>query len=237
MVLKVRLSPEVWEAASEAVPNFNETLQRQMNSCVCWLFRQRDPVYDTGDRMWKFQGEYQMLATDRFKYYLEKPTEVGAQWNYDIVFFQRMKKHDRAAAIAGKEINDEIAVLVPGQGLEEPTKIVPTGSMAEVAFVVKSSKYRPLASYLKAPINMAWSKIKVGRQIKRIFWEDALVFYLTVDPNATIVSTAKDAANLNDALEEVGVGRVMDDPYELKKVREMAAKYGDTPNEAPPKTV
>jgi hypothetical protein len=232
LVLKVRLSPEFWEAASEAVPTFNEVLQKHLNTEVCRLFRQEDPWYDGVDREWKFQGVYQMLATSRYKLYLQQPAVPNPQWDYDVVFFLRVKDRDLAEALAGRELNEEIVVLVPGKGLG-----IPNPAATGVAFVIRTSKYKPLASYLKAPINLAWRKIKQGRQIKRVFWEGDVIFYLTIDPDATEVSSVEDAANLNDALEDVGAGRVMNDPYELEKIREMAAKYGDTPNEASPKTV
>ena len=234
-MLRLRLSPEFWEAASEAVPTFDEILQKHLNTEVCRLFRQEDPWYDGVDREWKFQGVYQMLATSRYKLYLEQPAVSNAQWNYDVVFFLRVKDRDLAEALAGTELNDKVVVLVPGRGLPVQ-QVEPNPAITEVAFVIRTSKYKPLATYLKAPINLAWGKIKQGRQVKRFFWEDSVIFYLTIDPN-TKVSALEDAANLNDALEDVGAGRVINDPYELRKIREMAAKYGDTPNEAPPKTI
>lgn len=57
-----------------------------------------------------------MLATDSWKFYMEKPTEVGAKWNFDIVFLRKLRKYDRAAAIAGREVTDRIQVLLPEEG-------------------------------------------------------------------------------------------------------------------------
>ena len=233
-MLKVRLSPEFWEAASEAVPTFNEILQNHLNSDVSWLFQQEDPWYDNVNHEWKFQGVYQMLATSRYKLYLQQPPVSNAPWDYDVVFFLPVKNRDLTKAVTRRKLDEEIVVLIPEKVLPQPK---PDPTAAELAFVIRTSKYKPLAGYLKAPINLAWRKIKQGRQVKRIFWEDDVIFYLTIDPNAVKVSTVEDAGNLNGALEDVGAGRVINDPYELRKIREMAAKYGDTPNEAPPKTV
>lgn len=234
MVFRLRLSPEFWEAVSETVPTFDAVLQEHLNGEVCRLFLQEDPWFDGVDREWKFQGTYQMLATSKYKLYLQQPAVPNPQWDYDVVFFLRVKDRDLTKALAGRELNEEIVVLVPGTGLPVQ-QVEPNPEASEVAFVIQTSRYKPLASYLKAPIHLAWRKIKQGRQVKRLFWEDNVIFYLTIEPNATKVSSLDDAANLNDALEDVGAGRVINDPYELARIREMAAKYGDTPI-SPPKT-
>lgn len=233
LVMRVRLSPEFWEAASEAVPTFNEILQKHLNSDVCWLFQQEDPWYDNADHEWKFQGVYQMLATSKYKLYLQQPPMSNAPWDYDVVFFLPVKNRDLTKAVTGRKLDEEIVVLIPEKVLPPPK---PDPAAAELAFVIRTSKYKALASYLKAPINLAWRKIKQGRQVKRVFWENDVIFYLTIDPKAAKVSTVEDAVNLNDALVDADAGRVITDEYELAKIREMADKFGDTP-ESPPKVV
>lgn len=221
MVLRLRISPEVWSAATEVDPNFDQTIQKHLNG-VCWLFSEERPVYDGLTGACRFTGVYQMVATANFQFYLEKPKVLHAGWDYDIVFFSRIKKFDRCVAIAGREVQDEIVVLAPGQGI-----LAQSAVLAEVGFIVKTHEYRQLASHLKAPINLAWGKIRKGRTTQRVFYGDDVLFLLK-NKDSTQAGPASDNDLMDEALRDVGVGRVITDPYELRKLREMIDKFGET---------
>lgn len=70
------------------------------------------------------------------------------------------------------------------------------------------------------------NKIRKGRSVQRISWKDDVILYLTGTSNeAGGIEAVED---MNDFLESIGVGRVISDPYELRRIGEMAVKFGET---------
>jgi hypothetical protein len=179
------------------------------------------------------------ILTEGYEFLLEKPADKNADWSYDIMLLRPRGASKPSELVRFARIIDQITVYKPDSAPRAPegadpmvlnlTKPDSTGVRQEFAFVIKTRNYKPLAAYLKAPINLAWKKIKEGRTVQRVFWEEDVIFLLT--RNTDHASTLEDEANLQDVLESVGAGRVITDPYELKKIREMAAKFGDGPNE------
>jgi hypothetical protein len=92
---------------------------------------------------------------------------------------------------------------------------------------VKTRKYRQLADHLKAPINLAWVRLKRGRTIKVVRYSETVLLLLTLDPAAREVGSILDEKDLDEALIEVDAGRVITDPYELQLAVRLADKFGE----------
>ncbi len=236
MVLVLRIAPAMWAKVSVRQPSFDRTVQKFMEGGVCWMFDQ--PSLEVDRKSATASGSVRhVIEANGYEFLLEKPCVPGAEWDYDIVHLQpaTLKQGNRA------KFEDEIVVYklenAPAKRdhvdpivrrLAEPDR---NGIRQEFAILVKTARFKPLASYLKAPINLAWQRVRRGRTYRRTFWGDDVIFLLTRNPNAPNPSTVQDEENLQDALESVDAGRIITDPYELKRIREMAAKFGDTPND------
>ena len=97
-----------------------------------------------------------------------------------------------------------------------------------VAVAVQPKTYRQLAEHLKAPINLAWVRLKRGRTIKAVRWGETVLFLLTLDPDASQVGSILDEHELGEALADGhNAGAVISDPYELSLVIRLADKFGE----------
>lgn len=217
MVLTLRIAPLLWAKVSRRQPEFDRTLAFYLNQSVCWLFKQPDGRYDGEAREWGTFGSRFLITTGEFKLYL-RPARPGAGCSYDITFLKPLDKNDRCDVLAGTEIDDEVVVLPP----EPPTQSPP----CEAAFLIRTLPYKTLAPHLKAPINLAWGKVRKGRTTRRVFHEDDVLFLLKTTDSAHAAPTS-DLDLLDEALRDAGVGRVINDPYELKKLRELIDKFGE----------
>jgi hypothetical protein len=221
MVLTLRIAPALWAKVSGRQPEFDKTLASYLNRNVCWLFKQPDRRYDREAREWRTFGLRFLLATGEFKFFLQ-PAMRDASDGYDITFLQRLSKNDRYDALDGTEVNDEVVVFPPLPPIpSQPQPVQPR----EIAFVIKPLQYKTLASHLKAPINLAWGKVRIGRTTQRVFHGDDVLFLLKAKDSAQVGQTSD---LLDEALCDAGVGRAINDPYELKKLRELIDKFGET---------
>ena len=238
MVLVLRIAPELWAKVSLRQPDFDQTVQKFMDGGVCWMFDQPSLEVDrkSGTALGKIRH---VIETSDYEFLLEKPCVPGAEWNYDIIRLQPATLKEGK----GAKLEDEIVVYKPETAPTQREYVDPfirrlvepdrNGIRQEFAIVIKTARFKPLAGYLKAQINLAWQRVRMGRTCQRVFWGDDVIFLLTAMPTATRISTLEDEENLNRELESVDAGRVITDPYELKKIREMAAKYGDTSASSP----
>lgn len=183
-----------------------------------------------------------IIVTEGYEFLLERPADKNADWNYDILHLRPREASKPSELVQSARIIDPIIIYKPDNAPRAPegvdplilhlTRLDQQGVREEFAFIIKTPHYKELAPHLKAPINLAWKKIKEGRRVQRVFWEDDVIFLVTRNPTSNHVSNLEDETNLQDALESVGAGRIITDPYELKRIREMAAKFGDNANES-----
>lgn len=234
MVLTLRIAPALWAKVSRRQPDFDLKVETFMEVGVSWMVSRPDLKVENG----LAQGSIRhTILTEGYEFQLEKPSVPGAEWDYDITQLQPATSKGGDSA----RLEEEIVVYKPENApahrdhvdpyvrrLSEPDR---NGIRQEFAIVLKTARFKSLASYLKAPINSAWHRVKMGRTYRRVFWGEDVIFLLSTDPAATRMSTLEDEENLNRELESVDAGRIITDPYELKKIREMAAKFGDNPNE------
>jgi hypothetical protein len=111
--------------------------------------------------------------------------------------------------------------------VEDDTNLITGTVHRDVAVAVKSRKYRQLADYLKAPINLAWARLKRGRMIRVVRYGETVLFLLTLDPAAREVGSILDEQDLDEALSATDAGRVITDPYELRLVVRLIDKFGE----------
>lgn len=236
MALTLRIAPELWAKISPNQPGFDRTVEQFMRGGGSWMIN--SPELKVADG--KAHGRIRhMILTEGYEFLLEKPLDKNADWDYDIIHL-KPKTDKTGADMQASQINDQIDVYKPENAPRARTGVDPMllhltaprdGIRQEFAFIIKTKNYKPLAPHLKAPINLAWRKIKEGRTVQRVFWEDDVIFLLTRKPLPAHASTTVDEQNLQDALESVDAGTIITDPYEIKKIREMATKFGDNPNE------
>jgi hypothetical protein len=93
-----------------------------------------------------------------------------------------------------------------------------------IIFLLKIPIYSGLPEHEREPINMAWRQAKHGRSAKRVFWKNDVIFILT--PDQTAPTNPNAATHLQEALEAADAGRLISDPYEVKRALGLADKFG-----------
>ena len=114
------------------------------------------------------------------------------------------------------------------EALVEDDNVITGTVHRNVAVAVKSKPYRQLPDYLKAPINLAWVRLKRGRVIRVVRYCETVLFVLTLDPAAAEVGSILDEKDLDEALAATGSGRVITDPYELRLAARLVDKFGES---------
>jgi hypothetical protein len=217
LTLRLRIVPRVWVRAIEADAHFDCTVETYMNAGACWIF---NPPPLVGPKV------AHLIETGNFRFWLAKPTEPGADWHYDIIHVQRLRPEDHTERSVGAQIDTDIAVTPPSAGkavrLDEETQQHPTD---QIIFYLRVADYRKLPEHERVPITLAYCSARQGRDARRLWWMEDRIFVLTADGSAPTVSRA--AENLGEMLEAAGVGRLLTDPYEVKRVLELADKFGE----------
>lgn len=210
MVLKLRLAPKFWREVSAVRGDFDQVIQRLMVDHECLLFEAR-VVEDCGVNCVR-----RVLASGGFEFLLQKPllSEALGFWDYDVI---AMRRESEKREVVGVQVTDQVLVYTPANVCD-----------GAVAVVVKVAVYRRLPDYDKAAINLAWRRIAVGRTLHRVVWQNDVMFYMPrkVGERESVIAEA--VGDMGEALERVGAGRVLTDVYELRRVREMASKYGES---------
>lgn len=211
MGLELRFSEALWEKVSRRQPDFDRAVTRFLETVECWMFEEPELVVD--GKVGTAAGTIKrVIVAGGFEFRLHRP-ECG-WWNWDIVDLMPAVERD----VAGVRIEDQIVIYKPQDVYR-----------GEVAFVIKRRNYRSMALHLKAPISLAWNKIRQGRDVRRVFWNDDVIFLLTPKRH-DILSMAEDGVNeLKEALESVDAGCVITDQYELTRIRKMMRKFGEDP--------
>jgi hypothetical protein len=199
----------MWARVSTRQPSFDQTLETFLSGVECYMIEEPELVVERDKGTGVAAGTVRhVIAAESFELRLRKP---DGWWEWDLVELLPAKHRDGQRV----RVEDEFVVYKPDGVFRD-----------EVAFVIDRS-YRKLAGYLKAPIGLAWRRIVRGREVRRVFWEDDVIFLLTpTSGGVPVFEGAED--DMNEALESVGAGRVITDPYELRKIREMAVRFGET---------
>jgi hypothetical protein len=234
MVLRLRIAPALWAKVNRHQPDFDRTVERFMRDGASWMFNSPELEVSNGFTRGRIRHT---IVTEGYEFLLERPADKNADCNYDVIHVRPRESSKPSELVQSARIIDQITVYKPDNAPRVPEGVDPLilhltrpdqhGVRQEFAFIIKIKNYKPLAPHLKAPINLAWKRIKEGRTVQRVFWEDDVIFLITQNPTAKHASTLEDETNLRDALESVDAGRIITDPYELKKIREMAAKFGE----------
>jgi hypothetical protein len=210
MGLLLRFSEALWEKVSRRQLDFDQAVTRFLQSTACWMLEEPELVVD--GKVGTVAGRIRhVIVAGGFEFRLRRP-DCG-WWDWDIVDLMPAVERE----VAGVRIEDQIAVYKPQDVYR-----------GEVAFVIKRRNYRNLALHLKAPISLAWNKIRQGRDVRRVFWNDDVIFLLT--PKRHSPSMTEDGVNeLKEALESVDAGCVITDQYELTRLRKIAQSFGEDP--------
>jgi hypothetical protein len=211
---ELRFSEALWEKVSRRRPDFDRVVTRFLQSVECWMFEEPELVVDgkVGTAVGTIRG---VIVAGGFEFRLRRP-ECG-WWDWDIVDLMPAVERE----VAGVRIEDQIVIYKPQDVYR-----------GEVAFVVKRRNYRNMALHLKAPISLAWNKIRQGRDVRRVFWNDDVIFLLTPKRQDIISMTEDEVNELKEALESVDAGCVITDQYELIRIRKMVQKFGEDPTAA-----
>jgi hypothetical protein len=206
-VLWLRVSPTLWTKVSRRQPSFDRTLEAFLRGVECYMIEEPELVVDKEARVAAGSVRH-VIAAEGFELRLRQP---DGWWDWDIVELLPRVERD----VSGRWIDDQITVSAP--------EAVYYG---EVAVLIKTRRYRQLPDYDQVPVNLAWNRLRKGRSVQRIFWKDDVIFYLTCKREET--SSVEAVGDINDALQKVSVGQAITDPYELRRIREMAVKFGET---------
>jgi hypothetical protein len=205
VALRLRMSPALWGKVSRRQPDFDRTLETFLRGVECRIIEEPDLVVNRQARVASGTVRH-VITAERFELRLSRP---DGWWDWDVEdLFPRVERD-----VLGALIEDQITVYAPDAVY-----------CGEFAILVKTGRYRQLPDYDQVPINLAWNEIRKGRNVQRLFWKDDVIFYLP--SNGEEEKAAVD--NMNDVLQRVSVGQVITDPYELRRIREMAVKFGET---------
>jgi hypothetical protein len=174
------------------------------------------------------ETDRRMVRTDRHKLMLDVPNVPDRTWDYDITDLDSIDDGERQEFAESQEIN-EVIVLSPDQAaFENETGVDMDTVPLEIGVAVQATEYRRSADHLKTVVGWAWQRLKRGRTVKRVFWDKEWVLFLfSLDPEKiNEASKGADLMLMEDALREAGVGKVISDNYELKRLREMVEKFG-----------
>jgi hypothetical protein len=175
----------------------------------------------------------QLIGNGRCKVVLQVPNLQERGWDFDITDYHHLNKWDRSDLLMGRELAEEVLVLSPEQvAFENDTGLEMECVPLEIGVVISTAEYHRLAGHLKIVISLAWRKLKQGRLVKRVFDREWALFLLTLEPGDPEklrgASRGIDVAKMEDALAETGVGRVVTDNYEIKRLRDMTENFGET---------
>jgi hypothetical protein len=205
MVLRLRISPTLWQKVSRRQPCFDQTLETFLRGVECHFIEEPDLVVNKQAGVAAGTIRH-IIAAEKFELRLTRP---DGWWDWDIVdLLPRLERN-----VMGALIKDQINVYAP--------EAVYRG---ELAILLRIGKYRQLPDYDQVPINLAWNQIRKGRNVQRLFWKDDVIFYLASNGEEAEVAVNE----MNEVLERVSVGRVITDTYEMRRIRELAVKFGET---------
>ena len=229
MVLRLRVAPRVWVRVVEADPDFDETLQDYLNGGASWIF---NPPRLVGEKI------VHLIESGNYRLWLARSGVPNA--DYDIIHMQQLRPEDHTSRAVGAEIDTNIIVLPPTIKQRDSNKTVDADDepgdlikpTQQIVFFLKIPTYRQLAEHVQVPLTMAYRRAKYGRSVQRLFWKDDAIFILTPDGTSPCYLDA--AENLAQALEEAEAGRLITDPYEVRRALELADKFGEKLTGAPP---
>ena len=96
-----------------------------------------------------------------------------------------------------------------------------------VVVAILSQQYVGLADHLQMQINLAFTRLRRGRLVQRVRYENQTIYLLTILPTASNVGTVEDEEDLNEAFQLAGgVGRVTTDKFELRLASKLVNKFG-----------
>jgi hypothetical protein len=211
MVLRLRISEALWARVSRLQKDFDQVVQQFLDGSVCWMLDEPELRIDKSAGVATGRISHVIVAED-FEFRLEKATGILGV-DYDLVGLRPRSEE----AGSGIEVEERILVCKPDGVFS-----------VDVAVIIKTGNYKRLAAHLKATINLSWRRLLKDREVRRLFLDGDVLFYLTPNQDASIADDTFE--DLNDALVSVDAGRVIRDPYELKLIRELAERYGDNPN-------
>jgi len=235
--VRLRIAPSVWSSVVESDQEFDQTLQDYLNENVSWIFN--SPLA---------QGEARrFIECGNFRLWLAKPQSPAS--GCDVIHMQELTPDQHTDPSKGARIDTPIQILPPS-GVERshqtlapaPAPVKPrpattasvdleqslTTTGGRIIFLLKIPTYRSLPEHEREPVDMAWRQAKHGRSARRVFWKDDVIFILTPDDTAPTHPNA--VTHLQEALEAADAGRVISDPYEVKRALELAEKFGTTVN-------
>ena len=219
-MLRLRIVSRVWARAIEADPEFDRTVEDYVNGGVAWILK---PPPLVGEKV------RHVIETGDYRFWLAEPKPPTNLWDYDIIYVQRLRPEEHTPRTRGAEIDTHIVVLPPTLdqkvGQADRLNDVLNQPSNRIIFLLRIHTYRQLPDHEREPVNMAWRNARYGRTAKRVFWKEDAIFLLT--PTSSANTGPEVAANLAEILESTGAGRLINDPYEVKRALELVDKFGE----------
>ena len=201
-MLKLRISPGLASLLDDHSPESQLELahdtQRRLEKSTVWFY--------------EYEGQLKALSNSELTFVLEKSDE-SADWDYDAIKVQRTTGDDRFRMLMGKQVDDLIVYPATHTTLKNSTV------NRVFVIVLNYQQYEKLPPHNKFFVNQAWKRAHKGRQYEIIKLGDCVVYQMTAI--TTLASTSSDEAELDEILQEYGVGRVTSDRFEVDLLRAM----------------
>ena len=201
-MLKLRISPAITSYLDDRSPEAQLRLahgaKEHMEKSTVWLYEQ--------DRQLK------ALSNSETTFILEKSHE-SADWDYDVVKIRSTTSDDRFRMLTGKQVYD--LTVLPA------THTTSRNITVDRVFVVilNYDDYERMSQHDRYLVSAAWKRAHRGRQYEMIKLGAYTLYQMTAI--STDASTSSDTAELDTTLRDYGIGRVSNDPFELRLLGKM----------------
>ena len=201
-MLKLRISPVITSYLDDRSPEAQLRLahiaKEHIEKSTVWLYEH--------DRQLK------ALSNNELTFILEKSHE-SADWDYDVVKIRSTTSDDRFRMLTGKQVYD--LTVLPA------THTTSRNITVDRVFVVilNYDDYERMSQHDRYLVSAAWKRAHRGRQYEMIKLGAYTLYQMTAI--STDASTSSDTAELDTTLRDYGIGRVSNDPFELRLLGKM----------------
>ena len=210
--LRLRMSPGLGALLNDPSPKSQVQLaidaQRRLERSPVWFY---EPYTEDGTH--EYDLPLSSLSNDELTLALQRPTESNADWNFDIIKVRRTMTEDRYSILSGRQIDDLKVFPATHETSKNPT--------IDRVFVVilNYHEYERMPQHDRYLVSAAWKRAHRGRQYEMIELGAYSMYQMTAI--STDASTSADTEELDTILQDYGIGRLSNDPFELRLLGKM----------------